>query len=49
MKKNVAYKTKKLGCKKKMDNSWAPRKQKWGKVKWVGYLGYKDRNAVQLK
>ena len=33
MKKNVAYKTKKLGCKKKMDNSWAPRKQKWGKVK----------------
>ena len=53
MKKNVAYRTKKkwgvrnkMRCKKKMDNNWALRKTNWGKVKKIGYLGYKEKNAV---
>ena len=31
-----------------MDNSWAPRKTNWGKVKKNGYLGYKEKK-VQYK
>ena len=26
-----------------VDNSWAPRKTNWGKVKKIGYLGYKAK------
>ena len=37
---------KKMGCKKQMDNSWAPRKKnKWGIVKKIGYLGYKEKKC----
>ena len=32
--------------KEKMDNNWAPRKEKnWGKVKKIGYLGYKKKEC----
>ena len=51
MKKMVAYRTKKkwgvqnkMWFKKKMDNSWASRrKTNWGKLKKIGYLGYKKK------
>ena len=43
----------KIGCIKKilyennMDNNWALKKnKKWGKGKKIGYLGYKEKNAI---
>ena len=38
MKNNVAYKTKKMGCRQKMNNNSVVRRRKN-----VGYLGYKGR------
>ena len=47
MKKMSLTEPNEYGCKKKMDNSWAPRRKNWGKFKTIGYSGYKGK--IQYK